>query len=62
MSSDDQYVLPGSEMDLAINRALEAARLRAGDATTTSTGFVELREPSAVEVDGDFSAGAGDGD
>ena len=60
MSSDNQHVHPGSEIDLAIDRALEAADLRAGDAATTSTAVVGYPEPSSVEVDGD--AGAADGD
>ena len=47
-------------MDLAINRALEAAKLQAGDASATSTAFVGHPEPFSVEVDGD--AGAADGD
>ncbi|WP_163630637.1 hypothetical protein [Microbacterium sp. B35-04] len=49
-------------MDLAIDRALEAAKLRAGDASTTSTAIVGHPEPFAVEVDGDAGAGAADGD
>ncbi|MDR5699230.1 hypothetical protein [Agromyces aerolatus] len=50
-----------SDSDLAIERALEAANLRAGDALGTSTGAVlDDREPSAVEA-GDVSA-AVDGD
>jgi hypothetical protein len=47
-------------MDLAINRALEAAELQAGDASTTSTAVVGHPEPFTVEVDGD--AGAADRD
>ena len=58
MSSDERHIHPGSEMDLAIERALESAKLRAGDAATTSTAFVEDGELSAVEADG----GAADGD
>ena len=60
MSRDDEHVHPGSEMDLAIDRALEAAQLRAGDGAITSTAFVGQPEPFSVEVDGD--AGAADGD
>jgi len=60
MSRDNQHVHPGAEMDLAIDRALEAANLQAGDAATTSTAFVGHPELSSVEVDGD--AGAADGD
>jgi hypothetical protein len=58
MSRDAQPVHPGSEIDLAIDRALEAAKLHAGDAAATSIAFVEHSELSAVEVDG----GAADGD
>ena len=36
MTNDDRGVEPGSDTDLAIERALEAANLRAGDATTTA--------------------------
>jgi len=50
-----------SDSDVAIERALEAANLRAGGSLGTSTGAVlEDREPSAIEV-GDVSA-AVDGD
>ena len=58
MSSDAKHVHPGSEIDLAIERALESVKLRAGDAATTSAAFVEDGELSAVEADG----GAADGD
>ncbi|MDY0910801.1 hypothetical protein [Microbacterium sp. CFBP9034] len=58
MSSDNPHVHPESEMDLAIERALESAKLQAGGATTTSTAFVEHGELSAAEADG----GAADGD
>ena len=60
MSTDHQHVHAGSEIDLAITRAFEGAKLQGGDATTTSIALVENREHSAVEVDGD--AGASDGD
>lgn len=55
-------VVPGSPMDLAIERALEAAELRAGDAlATTSVSLIEV-EASAAEV-GDVGGGFdGDGD
>lgn len=50
-----------SETDLAIERALEAAKLRAGDSLGTSTASVsEDWEPSAAEA-GDIAAGI-DGD
>lgn len=52
-------VEPGSPMDLAIERALEAAELRAGDALGTST-FAAVSEPTAAEL-GDV-AGSFDGD
>lgn len=54
--TDDPVIEPGSDTDLAIERALEAANLRAGDATTTVV--VGDWEPSAVEA-GDVGA---DGD
>ena len=57
MTNDDRGVEPGSDTDLAIERALEAANLRAGDATTTAV-VVEDWEPSAAEA-GDAGA---DGD
>ena len=60
MSSHDRNDHPGSEMDLAIDRALEAAELHAGDAAQTAIAFVGQPEPFAVELDGD--AGAADGD
>ena len=50
-----------SEVESAIERALEAASLRAGDSLGgTPTAIVEDREPSAVET-GDLGDGA-DGD
>ena len=50
-----------SETDVAIERALEAANLRAGDGLVTFTATVsEEREPTAAEA-GDISSGA-DGD
>jgi hypothetical protein len=58
---DERDIDPGSETDLAIERALEAASLRAGDALSgTSAVVVEEWEPSAVEA-GDVGGGA-DGD
>ena len=57
MSNHDQGVQPGSELDLAIDRALEGADLRAGGATFTA--FVAERETVGVE---DGPAGADDGD
>ena len=49
------------ETDLALERALEAAQLRAGDAVSgSSVMVVGPWDPSAVEA-GDVSAGA-DGD
>jgi hypothetical protein len=61
MSSDEQHVQPGSEMDLALSRALEAAKLQPGDATSTSA-IVGQPEAFAVEVDGGTGAGSADGD
>lgn len=61
MAIDDHRIEPGSEADLAIQRALDAANLRAGDGLATSTAtVVEDWEPSAAEA-GDASAGF-DGD
>jgi hypothetical protein len=52
---------PGSETDLALERALEAANLRAGDSLGASTASVmEDQEPSAVEAG--ETGGATDGD
>ena len=49
------------DLEEAIDRALEAARLRAGDSLGgTPTAIVEDREPSAVET-GDLGDGP-DGD
>lgn len=56
MSTSDEQILPGSETDLALQRALDAANLRAGGATTAHVTHHE--EPSAVDV-GDLD---GDGD
>jgi hypothetical protein len=57
----DRLIEPGSDPDLALQRALEAANLRAGDSLGTSTAsVVEDREPSAVEA-GDLG-GAVDGE
>ena len=61
MSLDDRESESASETDLAIERALEAANLRAGDSLGSSTASVsEEWEPSAVEA-GDIAAGI-DGD
>ncbi|WP_173922487.1 hypothetical protein [Agromyces sp. Marseille-P2726] len=57
---NDRIVEPGSETDLAIERALEAANLRAGDSATSTSAVVEGWEPSAAEA-GDIG-GAVDGD
>ena len=59
MSGEFQHSQPGSEIDLAIGRALEAADLRAGD-PAGSTALVGHREPSAIEVDGGDAAADGD--
>jgi hypothetical protein len=45
-------------MDLAIERALESARLQAGDAATASAVVAEPGELSAAEAEG----GAADGE
>lgn len=61
MTISDRGIEPGSETDLAIERALEAAKLRAGDSLGTSTASVsEEWEQSAAEA-GDVAAGI-DGD
>jgi hypothetical protein len=61
MTINDRGVGPGSELHLAIQRALETANLRAGDSLGTSTAaVVEDFEPSAAEA-GDAAAGF-DGD
>jgi hypothetical protein len=54
-------VVPGSPMDLAIDRALEAAELRAGDALATTTECF-VAEPSAAEAGDIGGAFDGDGD
>jgi hypothetical protein len=57
MTSDDRGIEPGSATDLAIERALEAANLRAGDATSTSNAVVvEEWQPTAAEA-GEGAAG-----
>lgn len=59
--SFDEHVGPASEIDSAIQRALEAASLRAGDSLgATTASVIEDWEPSAAEA-GDVGAG-GDGD
>jgi hypothetical protein len=61
MTIDDRDSSPSAETDLAIERALEAANLRAGDAIGTSTASVsEEWEPTAAEA-GDIASGI-DGD
>ncbi|MHA6669053.1 hypothetical protein ACX3O0_09305 [Homoserinimonas sp. A447] len=61
MTVKDQGVEPGSDLDLAIERALEAANLRAGDSLGISTAtIVDDWEPTAAET-GDIGAGL-DGD
>lgn len=56
-----QGVEPGSPEFLAIERALEAAELRAGDALGSSASIESVAEPSAAEL-GDVAGGAFDGD
>ena len=52
MTTDDGEIAPGSEAELAIERALEAANLRAGGATATTTSAAAIAEvePSAAEA------------
>jgi hypothetical protein len=61
MGIDERSVEPGSEIDLALQRALDAANLRAGDSVSASTATaVDDWEQSAAET-GDAVAGF-DGD
>ena len=61
MPIDDRDIRPESELDLAIERALEAANLRAGGSEgATAAVSLEDWEPSAAEA-GD-AVGAVDGD
>jgi hypothetical protein len=61
MAIGERGVEPGSETDLALQRALDAANLRAGDSVSASTAtVVDDWEPSAAEA-GDTAAGF-DGD
>jgi hypothetical protein len=61
MPIQEPVIEPGSEADLAIKRALEAANLRAEDRQSTSiNSAVQDWQPSAAEA-GDL-AGAADGD
>ena len=53
MSSDDDVSLPGTEMDLAIDRALRAANLQPGDAAAASTFVVHDPDLHVVESPGD---------
>lgn len=59
---EERFIEAGSDADLAIQRALEAAELRAGDSlgSTTTASVVEDHEASAAEA-GDLG-GAADGD
>lgn len=51
MSISDGDIDPGSDADIAIGRALEAANLRAGDSLGGSTSLVvQGWEPSAAEA------------
>ncbi|MFH8250593.1 hypothetical protein ACH3VR_09545 [Microbacterium sp. B2969] len=60
MPKDEQEIETGSELDLAIERALAAANFRAGAATDAATSFVvEVSEPSAAEA-GDIDGPDGD--
>jgi hypothetical protein len=61
MTSDERAIESASETDLAIDRALEAANLRAGDSLGFATAFVASEwEPSAAEA-GEVTTGI-DGD
>lgn len=60
MPSTNPDVAPGSEIDLAIERALSAADLRAGDGATTAS-VLEV-EPSAAEASDGAGVFDADGD
>lgn len=61
MSTDHEVVRPGSDIDIAIDRALEAAQLRVADGATTSTvGVAGDREPFAPEAFGAVDAADGE--
>ena len=62
MSTHEEDVSSGSEIDLAIERALEQAQLRGGDGGATSTALLAAHsEPTAVES-GVELGGLGDAD
>jgi hypothetical protein len=61
MKNPDESIEAGSEMDLALQRALDAASLRAGDAVSTSSVAV-VGEPDPSPVELGVSEGAADGD
>ena len=50
MSNFDAPIVTGSEVDLAIQRALQAAGLQGGDASSGST-FAVVGEPEAPPVE-----------
>lgn len=62
MPTEDRGMEPASDLDRAIERALEAANLRAGDATSTAAVVVEDREPSSAEAGAGAGAGTAGGD
>jgi hypothetical protein len=62
MSSDGEQTRSGSEIDAAIERALESANLRPGDASTTFAFVAEEHQPSAAELGDGAGVGDGDGD
>lgn len=63
MADTERNVDPGSEIDLAIERALEGANLRPGDAPSTATAYiVEDRELSAAEAGGGSAGAVSDAD
>ena len=63
MSTEDRDISPGSDLDLAIERALEAANLRAGGGSESASTAVVVEdwEPSAAEASGG-ATGVADGD
>lgn len=61
MRDDEHPIEPGSDIDLAIERALAAANLRAGDATSTAVSVVGVDHDLSAAEAGDAGGGA-DGD
>lgn len=62
MAIEVPVIEPGSETDLAIQRALEAANLRAADGVSTSTNAVVMEDGQFFAAEAGDLAGALDGD